>query len=96
MKLSYPINHSLLALDQRLTFKTLRSIAAAKAGMFHARKVSEEEWDAQLWNNAASILLELNCVGRIVFGGENLHRDGNFIDVLLRQKRWVANGDAVD
>ncbi|KAJ0109386.1 hypothetical protein J7T55_000311 [Diaporthe amygdali] len=64
--------------------------------MLHVRKVSEEKRHAESWNSAACIVLELNCVRRIVFRSENLHRDGNLIDIAFREKRRVANGDTVD
>lgn len=64
--------------------------------MFHTRKVSEEERHAEPRNSDARILLELSCVRWIVFGSENLHRDGYLIDITFGEKRRVANRDTVD
>lgn len=64
--------------------------------MFHTRKVSEEERHAELRNSDAGIFLELDRVRWIMFGSENLHRDGYFIDIAFREKRRVANRDTVD
>jgi hypothetical protein len=64
--------------------------------MFHVRKVSKEKRHPELRNGGARILLELSRVSRIVLRGENLHRDGNLIDVTFGEKRRVADGDAVD
>lgn len=64
--------------------------------MFHVRKVPEEKRHPELRNYSACILLELICVNLIVLRGEDLHRDGNLIDIASREERRVANGDAVD
>lgn len=96
VKFPYPINHCPLTLNQSLTLKTLIDIATAEARMFHVRKVSKEKRHPELRNGGARILLELSRVSRIVLRGENLHRDGNLIDVAFGEKRRVADGDAVD